>query len=357
VPLTGELQAFYDDARTESVVQFYKGNTIYFTIDINSYANVASVSLVKMEYVQSEEANAPVTEYPKSHATAIVMEASEVVPATQLFTTKGQFEMLVTDPVQGSVDGVYTKWTATLGVNFIDGRRMLVESEYNRNIRAEINTLIYPPRCSNPEADPGDTLTQACDEGQRILWCDENGQWVMLVNNCGDDVPVHWLDSTEAPQQVTRIIQSGEDDTFMWRTSAIAIGVSLCAACCVYYLLVCRKRKDKHVAFFEDPDKEVSGVYVETQVGEEDESSSLGSEYLPEVPSGGIIKRTPMGDNMPTPYGNEHDPVSAGLGTDFNTKFGKDINSDIDQDMKAAIQVFNELGLHDVQDETPATPV
>jgi len=167
-------------------------------------------------------------------------------------------------------------------------------------------------------------VTQECDEGQRILWCDENGQWVMLVNNCGDDVPVHWLDSTEQPAQVTRVIQSEEDDTFIWRTSAIAIGVSLCAACCVYYLLVCRK-KEKHVAFFDD-DKEVTGVQIQTQVGEEEESSSLGSEYSPEGTSGFVTKRTPMGDT-PLPYGNEHDPVSAGLGTDFNTNFGKSLYS------------------------------
>merc|ERR1719464_352834 len=178
-----------------------------------------------MRYTQDETEGAETVEYPSSHVSAITTDASQVVPVTQTFNTEGRFSMLVTDPIDGSVEGVYTKWVATFAVNFVDGRRQLVEGTYRRNIRAEINTLIYPPKCSAPEADPGETLTQTCDEGKRILWCDENGQWTMLVDSCGDDVPVNF-GSTETPS-ITRVVQHQEEgDTFMWRTSAIAIGVS-----------------------------------------------------------------------------------------------------------------------------------
>jgi len=359
VSLSGSLEAFHSEDRQQSVIQFYKGNTIFFTMTVESYANVDSIALVEMRYTQDDTEGAEPVEYPSNHVSAITTDASQVVPVTQTFTTEGRFSMLVTDPITGSVDGVYTKWVGSFEVNFVDGRRRLVEGTYRRNIRAEINTLIYPPKCANPEADPGETLTQTCDEGQRILWCDENGQWTMLVDSCGDDIPVNFAGATETPS-VTRVIENEEEDSFLWRTSAIAIALSLCCACCVYYLLVCRKKKEKDtITFFDGPGKTINGAYIE-EVAEDSESSELGTEFQTPIGADFVTKRTPMGDLPPPPHDHaniEYDSDSNELGPYLNTGYGKDINSDIDQDMKAANQVFNDLGLHDLQQNRPATPV
>jgi len=363
VKLSGSLEAFYSEDRTQSVIQFYKGDTIYFTVNIDSYANVDSIGLVDMRYAQDASEGAETFSYPSSHASAIVTDTSEVIPATQTFGTEGRFSMLVTDPISGSVDGVYTKFIATFGVNFVDGRRQLLEGSYTRNIRAEMNTLIYPPKCRSPDAEPGETLHQVCDEGKRILWCDENGQWTMLVDECGADVPVDFSQgSTESPA-VTRIVQSETEDTFIWRTSALAIAVSLCCACCVYYFLVCRRKKEKDkIDFFDDPNKNLQAGYIQ-EIVEDDESSELGTEYGTPVGPDFVTKRTPTGPLVNPPYGNaeiENDSDSSELGTYLHTYHGEDINSDIDQDMQAANQAFSELGLHEIahaREATPATPV
>ena len=59
VSLSGSLEAFHSEDRQQSVIQFYKGNTIFFTMTVESYANVDSIALVEMRYTQDDTEGVP----------------------------------------------------------------------------------------------------------------------------------------------------------------------------------------------------------------------------------------------------------------------------------------------------------
>lgn len=206
------ISGFDEPARVTPMSKFYVEEQAYFAVTVGANAPISNIEILEMKVQQQNvlsEIVVPASDYRIDNVVASQVSGFDNRQLMR-FTATADLTVDVNEPTfTGTIAGVASVLTVTAGITYEDGvtrRRQLTvyapEGD-EPSVDLEIQILVYPKRCLEPEGNLGSHLVRTCAHGKTIRVCRASG-WETLVEECPDE---------EADSTTSRVTTDDQNDT------------------------------------------------------------------------------------------------------------------------------------------------
>jgi len=260
------VSGYDEEARITPMSKFYVTEQAYFQMTVGANAPIANIEVLDMKLRQQnggDEVTVPSSDYRTDNVVSSQVDGFE-----NRFTATVDLTVDVNDPTfKGTIAGVASWLTVTAGITYEDGvtrrRQLSVYSPEGDepSVDLEIQILVYPKRCLEPEGNLGSHLVRTCPQGKTIRVCRANG-WETLVSECPDEesnetTPEDTSSNSEttaggddavkntqqSDSQSTVIIENSSDNDAASLWKLLTVVAAACALLVVCILWYCKQKE------------------------------------------------------------------------------------------------------------------